>query len=368
LDSNDTAQQNVYSRESASASISRAAAGIEHFQARLKDDIANRVRVQARLKDDIANRVRVQVRPPIPGRKSLALGDEEMLQEALLKSLQGTNEILQTQIKSLIDAKKKLRNNPYAYDRNDVAEARSAVFAALSALNSTTSLREYGLSKDEELLFPYRSAGRSEFDSIDDPALGPEYVWLLIIGGLELICLPVAWWGFRFLVRFNRFRKNPAALGLLIASGDLVEYLDYELTRSRESEISIPILKDMSGKIKRSSELRMRSLSLPGLTSQYIAYVQQLLEVLPNKLLICIDELDKITDLDSVRSILRQIKGGLYVRGCYYVISMSEDVLEAFGARLSSSRDIFESTFDEIFTPPQQNLWGDSGSGSRPKL
>src|ERR1019366_10512801 len=91
---------------------------------------------------------------------------------------------------------------------------------------------------------------------------------------------------------------------LLISSGDLVEYLDYELTRSRESEISIPILKDMSGKIKRSSELRMRSLSLPGLTSQYIAYVQQLLEVLPNKLLICIDELDKITDLDSVRSIL----------------------------------------------------------------
>ena len=102
--------------------------------------------------------------------------------------------------------------------------------------------------------------------------------------------------------------------------------------------------------MKRSSQMKTRSLSLPGLTSQYITYVQQLLDVLPDKLIICIDELDKITDLDGVRSILREIKGGLYVKGCFYVISLSEDVLQAFGGRLSSTRDIFESTFDEVFS------------------
>jgi hypothetical protein len=174
-------------------------------------------------------------------------------------------------------------------------------------------------------------------------------LWTYALGAALFICVLLGWFCYRFLLRFQRFRSNPAAMGLLVTSGELIEHLDYELSRSNESEISIPVAKLFSGKFKVSSGLKERSISLPGLSSHYVTYVQQLLQVLPDKLVICIDELDKITDDESVRSILREIKGGLYVKGCFYLISLSEDAVQAFGGRMSSTRDIFESTFDESF-------------------
>jgi hypothetical protein len=63
---------------------------------------------------------------------------------------------------------------------------------------------------------------------------------------------------------------------------------------------------------------------------------------------VIIDELDKMTDSEDVKKILLQLKGALFQRGCYYLISISEDCAKAFRGRLIEGRDIFESTFEDV--------------------
>jgi hypothetical protein len=262
--------------------------------------------------------------------------------KAGINTIQAETDSLKAPLKSLEDALKKLQSRAFNYNLDDISDAQTATSTANSALSAAENA--LGLSRGPGYLDQI-----SETEAIPAP-LALDYGQFALMGAVEIGFLAFLWWAIPFLIRFNRLRKEPMALGLLVASDDLTEYLDFELTRSKETEINIPLVKDLSGTMKTSSALRSRSISLPGLTSQYIAYVRQLLEVIPNKLLVCIDELDKVTDLDSVKSILREIKGGLYVKGCFYVISLSEDSVQAFGGRLSSTRDIFESTFDEVYS------------------
>src|SRR6202012_1580902 len=92
-----------------------------------------------------------------------------------------------------------------------------------------------------------------------------------------------------------------------------------------------------------------RPLALPELTTSYIDFIAKVLRGFPGKIIVCIDELDKVTDLDHVRFILREIKGALYVKGTFYILSISNDALRSFEGRLGDQRDIFESTFDDVF-------------------
>ena len=152
-----------------------------------------------------------------------------------------------------------------------------------------------------------------------------------------------------FLRRMTKAGRSPSQTGLLIYSERLAGKLDYELTRSVEQAIEFAPLSWLKGSSKRSNQGKARGLSLPELTADYIDFVSNVLRVFPGKLIICIDELDKVTDLDQVRYILREIKGALYVKGTFYILSISNDALRSFEGRLGDQRDIFESTFDDVF-------------------
>jgi hypothetical protein len=142
----------------------------------------------------------------------------------------------------------------------------------------------------------------------------------------------------------------PLEMGLLIYSEQLSRKLDYELTAKGEWGAEITPLKWLKFSNKKATEEKARALSLPELTADYIEFVANVLRVFPGKLLICIDELDKVTDLDQVRFILREIKGALYAKGTFYMLSISNDALRSFEGRLGDQRDIFESTFDDVFS------------------
>jgi len=76
------------------------------------------------------------------------------------------------------------------------------------------------------------------------------------------------------------------------------------------------------------------------------------------KLIIAIDELDKVHDVTQVQGLLSEIKGALSVEGTYYLLSISEDAASSFRTRLFAGRDIFESTFDEIYEVTPMDLAG----------
>ncbi len=64
--------------------------------------------------------------------------------------------------------------------------------------------------------------------------------------------------------------------------------------------------------------------------------------------MIAIDELDKMESEDSAREFLNNVKGVFGVKGCYYLVSVSEDAMSAFERRGLPIRDVFDSSFDAI--------------------
>jgi hypothetical protein len=64
--------------------------------------------------------------------------------------------------------------------------------------------------------------------------------------------------------------------------------------------------------------------------------------------LICIDELDKILDLEDIRQLLRKIKAIFEVPGVYYYVSLAEDTLTALYLGPASGKGEIDSAFDHI--------------------
>ena len=68
--------------------------------------------------------------------------------------------------------------------------------------------------------------------------------------------------------------------------------------------------------------------------------------------MICIDELDKIIDLDEIRNFLRRMKGIFEVPGVYYYLSLSEDALAALYLGSAEGKNEVDSSLDHIVRIP----------------
>jgi hypothetical protein len=67
-----------------------------------------------------------------------------------------------------------------------------------------------------------------------------------------------------------------------------------------------------------------------------------------HRVVIGIDELDKMESEAAAEQFLNQVKSVFGVRGCYFLVSVSEDAMSSFERRGLPFRDVFDSTFDEI--------------------
>src|SRR3984957_18308154 len=66
------------------------------------------------------------------------------------------------------------------------------------------------------------------------------------------------------------------------------------------------------------------------------------------RVVIGIDEVDKIRDSDRAEAFLNDIKAIFGVRGCLYLVTLSEDAMAGFARRTPSIRSTFDSAFDEL--------------------
>jgi len=172
--------------------------------------------------------------------------------------------------------------------------------------------------------------------------------WGSAIGLLLLALLGLFW---SRTARLLRSLVNGYDYVLYQEAGVFLEELAF--SASRESSQGFE-LHGLSLGAKRT--LADRSLTLPGLTARYQRFVRRLTEHYNGKLVVAIDELDKVHDLIQVQALLAEIKGALFMPGTYYLVSIAEDAASAFRHRLTSGRDIFESTFDEIIEVPAMHL------------
>src|ERR1043166_1372448 len=96
--------------------------------------------------------------------------------------------------------------------------------------------------------------------------------------------------------KYRKYRTYNKQAGLASKSREFLNLITYQTVLSTGSELSLP-LKYFTGKLSRSQQLTDRPLSLPGLTAECSTYMQQVAEVFNGKVIVCIDELDKITDV-----------------------------------------------------------------------
>jgi hypothetical protein len=70
------------------------------------------------------------------------------------------------------------------------------------------------------------------------------------------------------------------------------------------------------------------------------------------EVVICIDELDKITDMTKLKSFVTRIKSIFEIPGTYYYLSLSEDALTSFNLGSAFGKTEIDSAFDHVIYIP----------------
>jgi cytochrome c biogenesis protein CcdA len=126
---------------------------------------------------------------------------------------------------------------------------------------------------------------------------------------------------------------------------DLLAGIRFQLTYSSGygGKLTAPV-----GEISTSASYTAvaRQESFPEILARFSAFIECLVKRY-GKVLIGIDELDKLTVKDAVR-FLDDVKGLFGIEGCFFVLAVSEDALAQFERRGVPFRDSFDSAFDEI--------------------
>lgn len=233
----------------------------------------------------------------------------------------------------------KLANEAIRAVRNLLSEEDNDVFQA--KFRNLTDLQLLYLVQDIQRE-PIRSRVRPtrvlEFETLSVAAL----IAIFILAGMFALRI-----FFRMTRKYALFRKYDKQAGLARTSREFLDLVKYQKVLSSGSELSLP-LKYLTGKLTRSQQLTDRPLSLPGLTAECSKYLKQVAEVFNGKVVICIDELDKITDVAALLELLKGIKGILGQENTHFLLTISEDAMAFFTERLSRERNLVESSFEEI--------------------
>ena len=104
----------------------------------------------------------------------------------------------------------------------------------------------------------------------------------------------------------------------------------------------------------RGRQLAEQPEALPELVARYREYSEDVATWWRSRnngegrVVIGIDEVDKILDGERAETFLNDIKAVFGVPGCLYLVSLSEDALAVFARRALSVRTAFDSAFDEV--------------------
>jgi hypothetical protein len=99
---------------------------------------------------------------------------------------------------------------------------------------------------------------------------------------------------------------------------------------------------------KTAMNLAEQPLTYPEIVADLRSFLQSVADTVDGQVLIGIDELDRIGSGERARKFLDNIKAIFWVRGCYFLVSISEDALRAFEINGHGLRDAFDSAFDEV--------------------
>lgn len=135
--------------------------------------------------------------------------------------------------------------------------------------------------------------------------------------------------------------------------------LRYQMTRSTTEgqKLTLPggLEVSVSGEVQHAEHIR----SYPELVADFRAFLTTVaLERRRHfqRVVIGVDELDQIGTSAEAERFLNDLKAIFGIQGCYFLVSVSEDALEAFDRRALAVRTVFDSAFDGVVRVAPQNL------------
>ncbi|WP_146073517.1 tetratricopeptide repeat protein [Amycolatopsis sp. CA-126428] len=155
--------------------------------------------------------------------------------------------------------------------------------------------------------------------------------------------------------RVDRPEGNVQPADLAARAKEERENIRFVQSRTKEGELSLGLtpLKGTSVGYKAKGTVRRDDVPLnhPELVDRFrdfLGQTAQLVEELRCKVLIGIDELDRISDGEGAQRFLNELKAVFNVRNCYFLVSVSEDALAEFELAAMGMRTVFDSAFDQI--------------------
>lgn len=167
-----------------------------------------------------------------------------------------------------------------------------------------------------------------------------------VAGGLLLVAgIFGNWWRTR---RIGRWQSPSASRSAAFAHLNSLRYLQ-AVTHTQTGEVTVP------GGLKFGGQAAVQRTEQKASYPQLVADLRELLELVGlerrsagGKVIIGIDELDKIASAEDAERFLNDLKAVFGVRGCYFLVALSEDALAAFERRSLAIRNTFDSAFDKI--------------------
>lgn len=102
----------------------------------------------------------------------------------------------------------------------------------------------------------------------------------------------------------------------------------------------------LEGGINRAVTLAQKQMSNPEIVAAFIKFIESVSK--EYKVIIGIDELDKIESDEDAQKFLNEIKSIFGLPNCFYLISVSENAMSNFERRGLPFRDVFDSSFDNV--------------------
>lgn len=181
-------------------------------------------------------------------------------------------------------------------------------------------------------------------------------VLLLVSPGLGLsVSTPQLWgvalllFGFLLVLQLSRSgagRGRDAPRSLRALAEERLEEIRFQqaFTATWTGSVKAPV--GLESALGGGRSLTRQQMHLPEIVDSLRAFLETAAR--ERRVLIGIDELDKMRSERAAEQFLNEIKGVFGVRGCYYLVSVSEDAMVGFERRGMPFRDVFDSTFDEI--------------------
>jgi hypothetical protein len=161
------------------------------------------------------------------------------------------------------------------------------------------------------------------------------------------------WW--RLLSLFSTSASPSGSEQVAVEAARRLDSIRYQQTIATTVGAALKGPGGLQGSVQRQFTRDERPKPLPELVQDFRDFIQLITGATdasanrnPPYVLIAIDELDKIESADAAAQFINEVKSMFQLPNCYFLVSVSLDVLRSFSRSGAPLRDAFDSAFDTV--------------------